>query len=93
MWRVKAGQQADFIAAWQTFSDILRQLPQPPASKVTLVQSVSDPSLFYSLGLWLTLADIEAMQQDVHARAGLEALRHHCTETLDGAYSTVAEAG
>lgn len=93
MWRVKAGQQTDFIAAWQALSDILRQLPQPPASKATLVQSVSDPSLFYSLGLWLTLADIEAMQQDVHARAGLEALRHHCTETLDGAYSTVAEAG
>jgi heme-degrading monooxygenase HmoA len=93
MWRVKAGQQADFIAAWQTLGDILRQLPQPPAGKTTLVQSVSDPSLFYSLGLWLTLADIEAMQKDDQAQAGLEALRHHCTETLDGAYSTVAEAG
>jgi hypothetical protein len=93
MWRVKAGQQADFIADWQTLGDILRQLPQPPASKATLVQSVSDPSLFYSLGLWLTLADIEARQQDAQARDALEVLRNHCTETLDGAYSTVAEAG
>ena len=25
MWRVKPGQQADFIAAWQALSDIFRQ--------------------------------------------------------------------
>jgi hypothetical protein len=92
MWRVKPGQQADFIAAWQALGDIFRQLPQPPAGKGTLVQSVSDPSLFYSFGPWVTLADIEAMRQDDQARAGLEALRRYCTEALAGAYRTVAEA-
>jgi hypothetical protein len=92
MWRVKPGQQADFIAAWQALSDIFRQLPQPPTGKGTLVQSVSDPALFYSFGPWLSLADIEAMRQDAQARAGLEALRHYCTEALAGAYRTVAEA-
>jgi hypothetical protein len=92
MWRVKPGQQADFIAAWQALGDFFRKLPQPPAGKGTLVQSVSDPLLFYSFGPWVSLADIEAMRQDDQARAGLEALRHYCTEALAGAYRTVAEA-
>jgi hypothetical protein len=92
MWRVKPGQQTDFITAWQALSDIFRQLPQPPTSKGILVQSVSDPLLFYSFGPWLSLADIEAMRQDAQARAGLEALRYYCTEALAGAYRTVAEA-
>jgi len=91
MWRVKPGQQADFIAAWQALGDIFRQLPQPPAGKGTLVQSVSDPSLFYSFGSWLSLADIEAMRQHDQARAGLETLRHYCTEAVTGAYRMVAE--
>lgn len=92
MWRVKPGQQANFIAAWQALNDIFRQLPQPPTGKGTLVQSVSDPLLFYSFGPWLSLADIEAMRQDARAQAGLEALRHYCTEAVTGAYRTVAEA-
>jgi hypothetical protein len=91
MWRVKPGQQADFIAAWQALGDIFRQLPQPPAGKGTLVQSVSDPLLFYSFGPWLSLADIEAMRQHAQAQAGLEALRQYCTEAHVGAYRTVAE--
>jgi hypothetical protein len=92
MWRVKPGRQADFIAAWQALGDIFRQLPQPPAGKGTLVQSVSDPALFYSYGPWLSLADIEAMRQNAEARAGLEELRQYCTEAQTGAYRTVAEA-
>jgi hypothetical protein len=92
MWRVKEGQQADFIAAWQALGDIFRQLPQPPAGKGRLVQSLSDPTLFYSFGPWLTRADMEAMRQDALAQAGLENLRQYCTESQSGAYRTVAEA-
>jgi hypothetical protein len=92
MWRVKPGQQAGFIAAWQALSDIFRQLPQPPAGKGTLVQSVSDPAIFYSFGPWLSLADIEAMRHHPQAQAGLEELRQYCMEAQAGAYRTVAEA-
>jgi hypothetical protein len=91
MWRVKPGQQDSFIAAWKTLGDIFRQLPQPPAGKGTLVQSITDPLLFYSFGPWLSLADIEAMRQDVQAQAGLQELRGYCTEATAGAYRTVAE--
>ena len=91
MWRVKPGQRDGFITAWQALGDIFRQLPQPPAGKGTLVQSVSDPLLFYSFGPWLSLADIEAMRQNAQAQAGLEILHQFCTEAHTGVYRTVAE--
>jgi hypothetical protein len=91
MWRVKPGQQADFIAAWQALGNIFQHLPQPPAGKGTLIQSVSDPALFYSIGSWVTLADIEAMRNDAEARARLETLRQYCTEAETEAYLTVSE--
>jgi hypothetical protein len=92
MWRVHAGRQEEFIAAWKALGDIFRQLPQPPAGKGTLLQSVTDPAIFYSFGPWLTLADIEAMRLNAQVQAGLAALRQYCSEMQADAFRTVAEA-
>lgn len=90
-WRVLPEQKADFIAAWHELAAQLRRLPNPSAGEDVLIQSVSDPDLFYSLTPWQNLADIEAMRQDAGAQAAIAALRAYCSEAESDVYRTVAE--
>lgn len=62
VWRVKAGREAEFIAAWNNLGLVFAQLAQPPSGRGTPIQSVGDPLLFYSFGPWKRLEDIEAMR-------------------------------
>ena len=92
VWRVIPGQEAAFIEAWKGLSAIFRQLPHPPTDIGTLVQSLSDPTLFYSFGAWRSFDDIQAMRTDAQAQEGIRKLREMCTEAMPGGYKVVAEA-
>ncbi len=61
VWRVKDGEQSEFIAAWQALGHYFHSLPRPPG-RGTLVQSVDEPQQFYSFGPWRTLDDIREMR-------------------------------
>lgn len=92
-WRVKPGQEADFIAAWQDLGAVFQRLPQPPpAGQGTLVQSLTEPTLFYSFGPWRQMADIQAMRADPEAQAALARLRALCVEAAPGSFQVVATA-
>ncbi len=91
-WRVKPGKEAEFIEAWKGLGDIFRHLPLPPGGKGTLVQSISDPLLFYSFGPWVSLEAVQAMRQDASAQAGIKKLGELCMEATPGSYRLVAEA-
>lgn len=91
VWRVKAGAEADFIAAWKDLGAIFLQLPQPPPSgQAALIQSLTDPSLFYSFGPWKSLDDVQAMREDTTAQEGIARLRALCTEATPGSFHVVA---
>lgn len=92
VWRVKPGQEAAFIAAWQALGAIFAHLPHPPSGKGTLVQSVTDSTLFYSFGPWQSLADIQAMRNDPQAQTGINRLRELCSEATPGSFRVVAES-
>ena len=91
VWRVKPGNETAFIAAWRALSRIFADLPQPPGGKGTLIQSLSDPTLFYSFGPWSSLDAIQAMRGNQQAQAGIAALRELCTEATPGSFRVVAE--
>ena len=91
VWRVMPGKEVAFIEAWKTLGNIFVQLPQPPG-KGTLIQSLTDPLLFYSFGPWNSLADIQAMRNNPQAQEGLNKLRELCTEATPGGFRVVAEA-
>lgn len=55
-WRVKAGREEEFVAAWQEFADWTAT--QGLASKAQLLRDHEDPSLFVSLGPWESLDTI-----------------------------------
>ena len=70
-----------------------RCLPQPPVAGVArLVQSLGDPTLFYSFGPWPSLAAIQAMRADPSAQAGVARLRALCTTAQPGSFKVVAKA-
>src|SRR5690606_20619310 len=90
VWNVKSGQEAEFIVAWKQLGEIFAELPHPPGTG-TLIQSLSDPSLFYSFGPWTRLNDVEEMRSDPRARAAIERLIALCTEATPGTFRLVAE--
>jgi quinol monooxygenase YgiN len=73
---------------WAVFA----QLPHPLNGKGTLIQSLTEPGLFYSFGPWESLADIQAMRDHPQAQESINQLRALCTEATPGSYRLVAEA-
>ncbi|HYO49774.1 MAG TPA: antibiotic biosynthesis monooxygenase [Chloroflexia bacterium] len=90
LWRVKPGHEEEFIAAWKALADAFSHLPDPP-SHGTLIQSLTDPTLFYSFGPWDKLEDIEAMREDPQARQAIQDVMALCTEATPSSYRVVAE--
>jgi heme-degrading monooxygenase HmoA len=92
MWRVKPEQGEAFISAWKHLGKAFSRLPHPPSGKGTLLQSTSDPALYYSFGSWSSLSDIEAMRSNPEAQAAIMAVKALCTEAVPGSYRVVAES-
>jgi heme-degrading monooxygenase HmoA len=91
VWRVKADQEADFIAAWKHLGEVFNRLPQPPGHSGYLIQSLTDQALFYSFGQWDSLQAIQAMREDAGAQAEIRRLRELCTEATPGSFRLVAQ--
>jgi heme-degrading monooxygenase HmoA len=91
VWQVKPEHEAEFITAWKDLGVIFSQLPAPPTGKGTLIQSVTEPTLFYSFGPWQSLEDVQPMRQNPQAQAGINRLRTLCTEAIPGSFRLVAE--
>jgi quinol monooxygenase YgiN len=92
VWRVKPGREAEFIEAWKGLSAEFSRLENPPGGHGTLVQSLSEPQLFYSWGEWPSLEAIQAMRQDPTAQAGIKKIAELCAESVPGTFKLVASA-
>lgn len=90
-WRVKGGRQQDFIDAWIALGETFASLPDPPG-RGTLLQSATDPTLFYSFGPWSSMEAVSAMRNDPHAGEGIRKLVELCTEATPGTFIVVAES-
>jgi hypothetical protein len=90
VWKVQAGREAEFVAAWKELGEIFGELQHPPGTG-TLIQSLSDPTLFYSFGPWTRLQDVEEMRNNPRAQAGVQRLIALCTEATPGTFRLVAE--
>jgi hypothetical protein len=64
VFHVASEQQVPFRAAWQALCQAFLELPRPPSSAMTLIQSTDHPEVFQSLGTWFALEDVRAMRLD-----------------------------
>jgi len=90
-WRVQEGGHQAFISAWKDLGAAFNSLSLPPGKGV-LIQSTSDPTLFYSFVPWDSIEAVEAMRNDHHAREGIKRLERLRTEATPGAFHVVAES-
>ena len=90
-WRVKDGNQSEFVEAWKALGRYFRGLPQPPGEG-TLLQSLDDPQQFYSFGPWRSLEDIQDMRSRPDTAREIAKLMELCEEGLPGAFLVVATA-
>ncbi len=91
LWHVKEGKTNEFIAAWKEFGTALSQVPNSPPVQGTLIQSLSEPLIFYSFGPWNTLEDINAMRNNENVKKALSAILELCQEAKPGNYKTVLQ--
>ena len=52
MWKVQAGKEAEFVAAWRALSEVFSSFDGKPLWALL-------PTVFFSFGPWQSLADIE----------------------------------
>jgi hypothetical protein len=64
VFHVASEHQSAFQKAWQALCEAFLELPQPPSTGMTLIQSNTDPNVFQSLGSWFSLEDVQAMRKD-----------------------------
>jgi hypothetical protein len=91
LWHVKEGRIVAFIEAWKNFGKALSEVPDAPALQGTLIQSLSDPLIFYSFGPWESLEDINAMRNNENVRKAMAAIIENCQEAKPGNYKTVLQ--
>ena len=91
LWKVKPGKVEEFMQAWQGLGEAFANLPGKPSTYGTLIQSLSDPTEFYSFGPWDSLEDMQAMRADPSAQAAIRRIAELCNQATPGAYRVVAE--
>jgi hypothetical protein len=64
VFRVAPEHHLAFGQAWQALCVAFLELPHPPSSGMTLIQSNRDPNIFQSMGSWRALEDVQAMRKD-----------------------------
>lgn len=87
-WRVRPGEEAEFLDTARQLADVLRQLPGAPGD-LTLVQSTEDPEVFHSIGWFHSQDELEAMRQDADARRLLERLLALSAECRPSAHRVI----
>ncbi len=90
-WHVQEDKQEEFIIAWKELGNVFKALPNPPGKGI-LLQSTSDPTLFYSFGPWENIKAIESMRNNREAKQGLEKLIKLCNKAVPGSFHVVAES-
>ena len=89
LWRVKAGKAEEFIAAWKGLGKVFLEIGG--TAHGTLIQSLSDPTEFYSFGPWDSLEAMQAMRADARSQKAIRKVRGLCDEATPGAYRMVAQ--
>lgn len=91
-WKVTSGRDADFVEAWKDLGTVFRALPRPPTGEGVLLQSMTEPTLYYSFGPWGSAEDIAAMREDADAKTAIKRVVACCDQASPGGFRVVAKA-
>jgi hypothetical protein len=87
-WKVKENNVEEFLHIWEKdFASVFIRLN--PYSKITLLQSLENPNIYYSFGPWTNLEQMQSSRANENYRSVLSRLISLCSETRQGSFKNV----
>jgi len=85
LWKIKDGNLDEFLHIWE---EKLAQefIKLNPYSKVTLIQSLDNPNIYYSFGPWTKLDQMQAARSNVNYRSAISELVSLCDLSKSGSF-------
>jgi heme-degrading monooxygenase HmoA len=87
-WRVRPGDEDEFVAAWEAFVTWAAQMPG--SGTFHLVRDIDDPSHFMSFGDWDSFSAQDAWKLEAEFRERIGRVRAHCDEFTPSVFELVA---
>jgi heme-degrading monooxygenase HmoA len=91
IWTVKAGREADFVAAWRAMAEAT--LAEFPDAHGTLLRDADDSRRFISFGPWKSHEQVQAWRDSAAFKEGVGAIREVLDDFRPGTYEISAEIG
>ena len=89
IWTVKAGREAEFVAAWQAMGEAT--LAEFPDAHGTLLRDSTNSRRFVSFGPWKSLDRVQAWRDSAAFKEGFTAIREVLDDFEPGTYEISAE--
>ncbi len=87
-WKIKDNKQEEFLDIWEKdFAAAFIKLN--PYSKVTLIQSLENPNIYYSFGPWLNLEQMQSSRSSDIYRSVISKLVSLCDEARPGSFKNI----
>ena len=87
-WKVKDNNQEEFLHIWETdFAPAYIKLN--PYSKITLINSLENPYVYYSFGPWINLGQMQTARASYEYRSAFSKLVSLCDEAKPGSFKNI----
>lgn len=87
-WQVKENNAEEFLHIWEKdFAPVFIKFN--PYSKVTLIQSLENPNIYYSFGYWINLEQMQASRANENYRTVISKLVSLCSEARPGSFKNI----
>ena len=89
IWTVKAGREAEFVAAWRAMGEATRA--EFSRAHGTLLRDTDIPGRFVSFGPWESLEEVQAWRASAAFQEGVARIRELLDGFEPGTYEVAAE--
>ena len=88
LWKVKENNQEEFLNVWEKdFAPVFIKLN--PYSKITLIQSLDNPNIYYSFGPWINSEQMNTSRANEDYRNVISKLVSLCSEARPGSFKNI----
>jgi len=85
LWKIKDGNLEEFLRIWE--KELAHEfIKLNPYSKITLIQSLDNPNIFYSFGPWIKLSQMQAARSNEKYRLAISKLVSLCDISKSGSF-------
>ena len=85
LWKIKDNHIEEFLHIWE--KELAKEfIKLNPYSKITLIQSLDNPHIYYSFGPWIRLDQMQAARSNENYRLAISKLVSLCDLSKSGSF-------